>query len=183
MRHCRPTCQSFCSPRKLPSAQRRRSRWRVLHHVWCTFPRPVDGVTSIIMKDFLTRLRRALRLHRPEHHILVALDAASQHSPSDALFHAARFRYAYFLSRQGSPQLMPDVMRILGHGMFVTRDTQVGITGRTARRLAPRLCRRRCVAEVTATRWLAQAKCMCVPGTCWLRALSACHAISFHPAQ
>ena len=60
-------------------------------------PATSGWVASVIMKGFLTRLRRALRLHRPEHQIVVALDAANQHSPSDALCHAARLQIRLLL--------------------------------------------------------------------------------------
>ena len=49
-------------------------------------------VTSVIMKGLLTVLRRAVRSVRPEHHIVVALDAANQHIAADVLAHAARLQ-------------------------------------------------------------------------------------------
>ena len=55
-------------------------------------PATSGWVTSVIMKDLLTRPRRALRSHRPEHHIVVALDAANHHLPNDVLCHAARLQ-------------------------------------------------------------------------------------------
>jgi len=55
-------------------------------------PATSGWVTSVIMKDLLTRLRRAVRVHRPDHHIVVALDAANQHISNDVLSHAARLQ-------------------------------------------------------------------------------------------
>ena len=49
-------------------------------------------VTSVTMKGFLTRLRCAARLRRPEHHIAVALDSDNEYLSKDVLCHAARLQ-------------------------------------------------------------------------------------------
>ena len=122
-------------------------------------------VTSVTMKGFLTRLRCAARLRRPEHHIAVALDSDNEYLSKACYVTRYGCKYTYFLSRQGSPRLMLDVTHVPGHGVFVTMDTQVGINGRTAKGPAPRRCRCWRIAGVAATRWLARAKFTCVPDT------------------